>query len=293
MLFPWIQHAVNICCCCYCKPYSQFWAGQQLFLKKRERGELLVQKARKLFFNLLREVELAPAAEWVRFGDVVQLLATDFPVALSTLITERQVDRAQQLVTGSPLVCSKLTTPPCFRNTFRIRSEHGDDTRNGEPVKFNQDFVLCPVESYGNLPLFVESRIPQINIGVGASGFAAIMLSCYNNTCCRWRALYWDSSKRPESEGSPVPPHSKILINHSASNRNLAVEPRIWFPTFFGMECEVSVHTCKDAQRRETAENHWMFGIQKPDDMKVACSEAPSTTVDQPKGESQQPDPEE
>ncbi|XP_049832697.1 cilia- and flagella-associated protein 161-like isoform X2 [Schistocerca gregaria] len=268
-------------------------AGQQLFLKKRERGELLVQKARKLFFNLLREVELAPAAEWVRFGDVVQLLATDFPVALSTLITERQVDRAQQLVTGSPLVCSKLTTPPCFRNTFRIRSEHGDDTRNGEPVKFNQDFVLCPVESYGNLPLFVESRIPQINIGVGASGFAAIMLSCYNNTCCRWRALYWDSSKRPESEGSPVPPHSKILINHSASNRNLAVEPRIWFPTFFGMECEVSVHTCKDAQRRETAENHWMFGIQKPDDMKVACSEAPSTTVDQPKGESQQPDPEE
>ncbi|XP_049832700.1 cilia- and flagella-associated protein 161-like isoform X4 [Schistocerca gregaria] len=238
-------------------------AGQQLFLKKRERGELLVQKARKLFFNLLREVELAPAAEWVRFGDVVQLLATDFPVALSTLITERQVDRAQQLVTGSPLVCSKLTTPPCFRNTFRIRSEHGDDTRNGEPVKFNQDFVLCPVESYGNLPLFVESRIPQINIGVGASGFAAIMLSCYNNTCCRWRALYWDSSKRPESEGSPVP------------------------------ECEVSVHTCKDAQRRETAENHWMFGIQKPDDMKVACSEAPSTTVDQPKGESQQPDPEE
>ncbi|XP_049816552.1 uncharacterized protein LOC126263502 [Schistocerca nitens] len=84
------------------------------------------------------------------------------------------------------------------------------------------------------------------------------MLSCYNNTCCRWRALYWDSSKRPESEGSPVPPHSKILINHSASNRNLAVEPGIWFPTFFGMvtniaECDNHLHPQQPGTALETA----------------------------------------
>jgi hypothetical protein len=30
-------------------------------------------------------------------------------------------------------------------------------------------------------------------------------------------------------------PNTGVVINHAASNRNLAVEYQYWFPTYFGM----------------------------------------------------------
>ncbi|CAG2055944.1 unnamed protein product [Timema podura] len=65
----------------------------------------------------------------------------------------------------------------------------------------------------------------------------------------------------------PVPvPHCRVIVNHASSNKNLSVEPCHWFPSYFGMECQVSVHTYRDVHRRETSENMWMFITQKPTD---------------------------
>nr|CAD7256053.1 unnamed protein product [Timema shepardi] len=166
--------------------------------------------------------------------------------------------------------------------------EKGADTvnRDGEPLKFGQNFLLSPVETTtekclcgestweaqllnGALPLYVQSEIPQIDTQLGPSGHASVRLSSVLNTYCRWRVLYWDPNMRLETEGCPFPPHCRVIVNHSSSNKNLSVEPCHWFPSYFGMECQVSVHTYRDVHRRETSENMWMFITQKPTDPQV------------------------
>nr|CAD7397804.1 unnamed protein product [Timema cristinae] len=118
-------------------------------------------------------------------------------------------------------------------------------------------------------PLYVQSEIPQIDTQLGPSGHASVRLSSVLNTYCRWRVLYWDSNMRLETEGCPFPPHCRVIVNHASSNKNLSVEPCHWFPSYFGMECQVSVHTYRDVHRRETSENMWMFITQKPTDPQV------------------------
>ncbi|XP_069682493.1 cilia- and flagella-associated protein 161-like [Periplaneta americana] len=248
----------------------------KLFLKKRERGELLVQKARKLFSNLLKEVALAVSNEYIRIGDVVQLVAPDMPgfrrggkgelgVALSALVGEKEVDCIQHIVEGCVLTGSPLLIP-CVRNSFVIRS--GDCLqRDGEPLKFGQAFNLCPVENISGVDLYVHSETPQLDSQLGPSGYPVLRFTSHRNTFCRWRALCWDPSQRPETEGSPVPPNCRVVINHVPSNRNLAVEYQYWFQTYFGMECHVAVHTYKDVHRCETSENMWMLVTQKSKDL--------------------------
>nr|CAD7569405.1 unnamed protein product [Timema californicum] len=158
--------------------------------------------------------------------------------------------------------------------------------RDGEPLKFGQNFLLSPVETTtekclcgestweaqllnGALPLYVQSEIPQIDTQLGPSGHASVRLSSVLNTYCRWRVLYWDPNMRLETEGCPFPPHCRVIVNHASSNKNLSVEPCHWFPSYFGMECQVSVHTYRDVHRRETSENMWMFITQKPTDAQV------------------------
>ncbi|KAJ9591838.1 hypothetical protein L9F63_001655, partial [Diploptera punctata] len=127
--------------------------------------------------------------------------------------------------------------------------------------------ICVPWKNLTGTALYVESEIPHIDTELGASKHPGLRFSSHRSSYCRWRALSWHPADRFESEGAPVPPNFRIVINHVPSNRNLAVEYRYWFQTFFGMECEVSVHTYKDVHRRETSENMWMFVCQKSKDL--------------------------
>lgn len=74
---------------------------------------------------------LAVPREYVKFGDVVQLVAPDMPgyrrgakgelgVAHSGLVGEKEVDCIQHFVEGCVLTGSPHLTP-CVRNSFVIR----------------------------------------------------------------------------------------------------------------------------------------------------------------------------
>ncbi|KAJ8723785.1 hypothetical protein PYW07_007765 [Mythimna separata] len=75
----------------------------KLFLRKRERRELLLQKSRTLFSHLLKEKSLAISGTYVLYGFNVQVVASDMPakpkvagakqkygLAMSILVRERQ-----------------------------------------------------------------------------------------------------------------------------------------------------------------------------------------------------------
>lgn len=125
----------------------------KLYILKRDRGELLVHQMRKVFSNVLREVELAKPGDFVTFGSCVQLKAPDMPgfqprsknnnygVVLSGTINERDIDKVSHFFDGCCLVCSPVLTP-CVRNTFLIKSPDNCKNLDGQNLKFGQEFLL-------------------------------------------------------------------------------------------------------------------------------------------------------
>lgn len=78
--------------------------------------------------------------------------------------------------------------------------------------------------------------------------------------------VHYNPKLRCEAEGTVVPPFEKIGIVQVSTTEALAVETEFWSPTYFGMECEVSVHTFKDVQnsKKPDPRNFWSFLLATP-----------------------------
>ncbi|XP_013177439.1 PREDICTED: uncharacterized protein C15orf26-like [Papilio xuthus] len=237
----------------------------KLFLRKRDRHELLLQRSRTLFSNLLKERPLAISGTYVLYGFNVQVVATDMPVkgqtkgskpryglALSSLVRERQVDYVQNICDGCLMTLSPITTP-CCRNTFVILSTNGDASR-GEKMNYGDEFLL-KAENYGEpeaAPLYVRFT-PE-----GAPAPADRMpLQLSNNldSCCRWTTVPLLPCDRLEGLGSPIKTSTKLLIKNCVADKNLCVMNQSWMQTFFGPECGVTCRNYVDIHKRCTAEN--------------------------------------
>ncbi|KAJ8723784.1 hypothetical protein PYW07_007764 [Mythimna separata] len=132
----------------------------KIFLRKRERRELLLQKSRTLFSNLLKEKSLAISGKFVLYGYNVQVVASDIPakpkvagamqkngLAMSILVRERQVDYMQNISDGCLMTLSPILTP-CCRNSFIIVSAW-DDNKRGDQMKYGDEFLL-QAENYAD-----------------------------------------------------------------------------------------------------------------------------------------------
>ncbi|KAJ8735571.1 hypothetical protein PYW07_007191 [Mythimna separata] len=237
----------------------------KLFLKKRERRELLLQKSRTLFSNLLSERPMALSGKYVQYGYNVQLVASDMPVTLkvadgkqkyglvlSILVRDRQVDYVQNICDGCVLTMSPILTP-CCRNTFRIVSVR-DEKQMGKKMNYGDEFLLI-AENYGDpqaAPLYVrycpasapepETRLP-------------LRLSAVRDSSCRFTSVPLLPRDRLEALGSPVKTSDKLVIKNITADKSLCVMNRHWMQTFFGPECGVNCRNFIDIHGRYTAEN--------------------------------------
>ncbi|XP_026320151.1 cilia- and flagella-associated protein 161 isoform X1 [Hyposmocoma kahamanoa] len=235
----------------------------KLFLRKRDRKELLLQKSRTLFSNLLMERPLAISGMFVLFGYNVQVVALDMPatetngkkqygLALSGLVTARQVDYMQNINDGCLMTLSPIITP-CCRNTFVILSTK-DESIHGEKVNYGDEFLL-KAENYGDpdaAPLYVRYN-PE---GTPApKDVMPIRLSTSKDTNCRWTTSPLCTKDNLELLGSPIRTGTKLLIKNCVADTNLAVMNQNWMTTFFGPECGVTCRNYLNIHKKFTAEN--------------------------------------
>lgn len=99
------------------------------FLKKRERGELLVQKTTRLNDIFLAPAQLSARTTYVSFDQAIQLIACDMPkihstmnepLALSVVVNEPNINRCQEIDQHCDVTCAPSPFPTA-RNTFIIR----------------------------------------------------------------------------------------------------------------------------------------------------------------------------
>ncbi|CAH0405367.1 unnamed protein product [Chilo suppressalis] len=236
----------------------------KIFLRKRERRELLLQRSRTLFSNLLKERPLAISGTFVLYGFNVQLVASDMPVktiagnktqyglALSSLVTDRQVDYMQNINDGCLMTLSPITTP-CCRNTFVIQSAL-DPSIRGQKINYGDEFLL-KAENYG------EPEAPALYVRYtpeavpGPADRLPIRLSTTLDSNCRWTTTPLLPGDRLEGLGNPVKTGAKLIVKNCVADKSLCVMNQNWMQTFFGPECGVTCRNYIDIHKRHTAEN--------------------------------------
>ncbi|ALC42079.1 CG34457 [Drosophila busckii] len=258
---------------------------RESFRKMRDRGELLVEKARSLFDNFQKEVQLAAPKDDIMFGAVIQLMpiymnlldmdTTELHPALSVVINEHAI-RASQTINENCELTVAPSERPCVRNAFRIVSGDEHD-RTGEKLKYGQRFRLECVESPADPILlysapkmtnlsqainttFNSQKYGEINLPLGLVHRSKIMCPDGDipKAFTNWFCMHVDPQKRFESEGGVLPSNSPLVIVHAATNRNLAAE-NVVIQTLFGPEFLVSVQNYRNVFKREIWKNVWMI----------------------------------
>ncbi|KAF7272450.1 cilia- and flagella-associated protein 161-like [Rhynchophorus ferrugineus] len=228
---------------------------------KRDHCQLLIQKTKKMMRNIMKPTSLAHETAFVSYGENYQIKTSDLTerltftdsskgLFLSGLITEREIDTCQHFRHGCMLTASPIKDS-IVRNTFKIVGCGRD--KEGEQVVCGEDILIQISENTGP-PLYVQCE----NSTMDTFGRPlSLRLSTVPDFYCRFKVFHWDPQRREETVGTPFVPDTRIIIQHSASGQNLAVEPNRWIPTFFGPECTVSCRTCRDSHKMETRENFW------------------------------------
>ncbi|KAJ3626705.1 hypothetical protein MTP99_017183 [Tenebrio molitor] len=237
---------------------------------KKEHCQLLIQKTRKMFRNLLRPTILAPESAYIAYNKNYQIKSygishltpcgqeTLQPLYLSGVITEREIECTQHFTHGCVLSASPNRNP-CVRNTFVIV---GCDSEKTGMVNYGEDVYIQVLESHA-APLYVQCENSTMDTFGKHLG---LRLSRSPDIYCRFKILHWKPQLRHETCGTFVLYNAHVIIQHTASGHNLATEFHNWIPTFFGTECTISCHTFRDTHRMETSENVWkIVGAEKTD----------------------------
>jgi hypothetical protein len=248
----------------------------KLTIYKKDHCQLLVQKTKAMFKNLLRQVPLAQEASYVVYGSVYQLKASELPnklvpetgykathgLYLSGLLNEKEIEHSQHLAHNCALTASPEKSP-CVRNTFVFVGCDGQ--ADGQTIYYGDDVYIRIYES-ADYPLYVQcENATSETFGVKLH----LRLTQSPDMYCRFKIFHWEPLLRYETTGTGFAPNTRVIIQHSASGKNLAAEYTTWIPTFFGAECVVSCHTLKDTHRMETAENIWKIVCEQKPDMNL------------------------
>lgn len=248
------------------------------FLDKKDKGELLIQKASQLRSTILKPTELSVTVDgFVHFGDQVVIMneAADDQVrtqpgveprqanALSVNMSETKMHEAMKFE-GTCSASSSRTTNPCVRNTFVITPAK-DGIPPGTLLTYGQHFRLCTLPGAGGNLVMQSDRVSFHSSAEKSRkqkiSFVDEVQSPY---LTEWRILCFNPQLRMESEGLPVPANQKIVFNHCKTNEDICVMSNMSVRTPFGREYEIVAYTNLDSHRAEKDDNHWLIKTGEP-----------------------------
>jgi len=212
----------------------------QEYLRKKERGELLVHKVQSLLNKSLQEVALSFSKDgFVHYGDHIMLysVATEGVVSVDMSTPLQSNDKQGAFSVTS----STLTQAPVARNVFIIEP-YGRDSQPGSVLRLGQPFRLR------TNPKLTDAWLQSQP--VGTMTFAK---QSHNQEVCVipdnrtydtvWVAQYKDIDQRFEMEGSEVPSNAEVIIHHAATKAGLCSENSYNAFNDFGKEFEMSCHS--------------------------------------------------
>lgn len=262
------------------------------FLEKREKGELLIQRNRRLKKNLLRPMELSVSQDgFVHYGDKVILVNPDHARGDETgMFLEGDLCLCVSPDEVKAQLCDELempcgmsaaqTTVPTGRNTFTVLSDSTDRNAVGQVLRYGQSFCLGIAAGLECKTLYLSSDHRTLLKSSKKSWLQEVTLTDENSYLNCWQATFLDPQLRLEYEGFPVRANEKLILYHCHTNRALAVHRHLPLRTYFGKEVEVAVHTHMDSHRVEKPKNHWMLVTGNPRNKATTMLDLPKPPTD-------------
>ncbi|XP_045772119.1 cilia- and flagella-associated protein 161-like isoform X1 [Maniola jurtina] len=240
------------------------------FLEQMKKGDLMLARYRKMSENLNKPTVLTQSSSSIGFGAKIAFLAPHVPATdpptenkkgllLGGHISSNEINYSQELEDGCNIV-GLSDLQPTEKNTFILTSADYCN-REGEPLKFNQEFLLALASSVEKKkPLYVRY---DPNPVPGLCGMFPLYLSKHPVSNTRWRILpaQGPNITRFEQEGRPVHVNTDIIINHCATNANLGINIGCWAMGFYGKVCAPLMKTCLDVYGKELPNNIWQIYI--------------------------------
>ncbi|XP_014203391.1 cilia- and flagella-associated protein 161 [Copidosoma floridanum] len=152
---------------------------------------------------------------------------------------------------------------PAARSVFQLVPA----TRQSQPnsrISYGSVFFVQLV--HASDALYLRSEPPLVDGRFAPRYHNPVRLNRLRDCYAKWRAVHWDRHQRFETEGEPVSPCERIVIQHVMTNQCLAVEHRDWHCSLLGFESGVSVHTYSDLYHNETSECIWNILAEPMDD---------------------------
>ncbi|XP_077730290.1 cilia- and flagella-associated protein 161 isoform X3 [Canis aureus] len=158
------------------------------FLEKREKGQLLIQRNRRLKENLLRPMQLSISEDgYVHCGDKVMLVNSDYPETEAHLVLggdlslcmtpdEIQAHLSDELEVPCGLSAAQ-TKIPVGRNTFIILSE--DRNAMGQVLRYGQNFCLAITGGFEGKMANAKVIINHCHTNRGLAAHRHLFLSTY------------------------------------------------------------------------------------------------------------------
>uniref|UniRef100_A0A671FSP1 Cilia and flagella associated protein 161 n=1 Tax=Rhinolophus ferrumequinum TaxID=59479 RepID=A0A671FSP1_RHIFE len=202
------------------------------FLEKRDKGELLIQRNRRLKEKLLRPMQLSISEDgYVHSGDKVMLMNLDHPETEADLFLRGDLslcltpDEIRAYLTDEfEVPCGLSAAPtkiPVGRNTFIILSADGE--ASGQVLRYGQSFRLGMTEGSEDKMLYLSSDHRTLLRSSKRSWLQEVYLTDEVSYLNCWQAAFPDPQLRLEYEGFPILANARVLISHCHTGRGLAV----------------------------------------------------------------------
>ncbi|KAF6214042.1 hypothetical protein GE061_011772 [Apolygus lucorum] len=242
------------------------------FQRKQKNSDLKVSHTRKTFYNLFKELPFIQKGRYVKFGQTVQIVTPFTPgpngklgLTLCGTVTEKDIDEYghfsdQSLVNVSPV------SRPYMKNLFKILPCKGSQQKEGDDIRYGDEFLIATTGSWSGKPLYVRSDPPSAMSPGNDLNHGVVTFTSKEDSYCQWKSLYENRDEREAMETHPIEPSTRMMIKQVMTNKSLSAEPTLWYQTFFGPEADVSVHDYQTPKRTDSVNSIWMFVTQEKRD---------------------------
>ncbi|XP_070333624.1 cilia- and flagella-associated protein 161 isoform X3 [Odocoileus virginianus] len=184
------------------------------FLAKRDKGQLLIQRNRRLKENLLRPMQLSVSEDgYIHYGDKVMLVSPDHPETEADLFLRGDLSLCMTPDEIKAHLSNELEVPcglsaaqikiPVGRNTFTILCAAGEVI--GQVLRYGQNFRLGITGGFDDRMLYLSSDHRTLLKSSKRSWLQEVSLTHEDSYLNCWQPAFPDPQLRLEYEGSPVP----------------------------------------------------------------------------------------
>jgi len=230
------------------------------FQRKQANGELLINVADAVLSAAVSSHSISKSEDgFVHFGDSVVLVNPETSRSLAYAVSS--FTKPSEVLSAT----ASRETHALQRNVLTIASS-GSSLEPGAILCYGSHFSLVAKDPFGKERSLRSERMSLHSGASLLSGKQAVSFvdsgdkKSHNDM---WQVVCYDPQQRLETDGTPVPANTPLILRHVASNINLALLSDFAVRSQLGLEPEIVCHNFLNVHKAELPPNVWVLALEQ------------------------------